>query len=147
MQKKTKTHAAPGLRQYTEFTIHPRSNATASITIMPREEFNLALNGTYQSSRYVLVNNIREVRDLGTESITRSWYAQTKPILYFDFVANYWLTKRFKVTAGAYNVFDINYGYQDASVFNSNAAVLSEVDKGGLPGRSIFAGFEYRYGE
>lgn len=135
------------IREWDDFTTHPRSNGTVSITLTPRNEFDVALNGTYQSSRYVLVNNVRELGNASLPAV-RWWYEKTKPIIYFDLVANYWLTKRFKVTAGAYNVFDINYGYNDAQDPSQDTEyVRAYAESGGLPGRSIFAGFEYRYGE
>ena len=115
----------------TEFVEHPRQNINLSALIAPRKEYDIALNGSVQTSRYARVN-------LGTSAAPIYDYVRIPTVVYFDVVANYYLKNNFKLSLGAYNMLDRNYNYSSSS---TNASA------GGLPGRRVFAGFEYNYGK
>lgn len=106
-----------------EFTTHPRQNINFNILIAPNRYFDVNLMGSVQTSRWAYRSQYED-------------YVKLPTVFYFDLVANYYVTNAFKLTFGAYNLFDRNYNY------NSNANTASA---GGLPGRRIFAGFEYRF--
>lgn len=113
----------------TEFVEHPRQNINLSALIAPRKEYDIALNGSVQTSRYARVN-------LGTSAAPIYDYVRIPTVVYFDVVANYYLKNNFKLSLGAYNMLDRNYNYSSSS---TNASA------GGLPGRRVFAGAKYRY--
>lgn len=130
IQRKTYNRDNYGNRTYTtEFTTHPRQNINLSALIAPRKEYDIALNGSVQTSRYARVN-------LGTSAAPIYDYVRIPTVVYFDVVANYYLKDNLKLSLGAYNMLDRNYNYT-ASTTGASA--------GGLPGRRVFAGFEYNY--
>lgn len=132
IQRKTYNRDNYGNRTYTtEFTTHPRQNINLSALIAPRKEYDIALNGSVQTSRYARVN-------LGTSAAPIYDYVRIPTVVYFDVVANYYLKDNLKLSLGAYNMLDRNYNYT-ASTTGASA--------GGLPGRRVFAGFEYNYGK
>lgn len=134
MQRKTYNRDNYGNRTYTtEFTTHPRQNINLSALIAPRKEYDIALSGSVQTSRYARM----AVRD-ATNAIIDYDYVKIPTVVYADLVANYYLKDNLKLSLGAYNLFDRNYNYT-ASTTNASA--------GGLPGRRVFAGFEYNYGK
>lgn len=134
IQRKTYNRDSYGNRTYTtEFTTHPRQNINLSALIAPRKEYDIALNGSVQTSRYARM----AVRD-ATNAIIDYDYVKIPTVVYADLVANYYLKDNLKLSLGAYNLFDRNYNYSSSS---TNASV------GGLPGRRVFAGFEYNYGK
>ena len=128
IQRKSYNYDNNGNRtQTTEFTTHPRQNINLSVLITPRQEYDISLNGSVQTSRYARVTN----------TTTGEYeYVHIPTVVYFDIAANYHLTKRLKLSAGAYNLLDRNYNYSSSST-NSYT--------GGLPGRRVYAGFEYNY--
>lgn len=132
IQRKTYNRDSYGNRTYTtEFTAHPRQNINLSALIAPRKEYDIALNGSVQTSRYARM----AVRD-ATNAIIDYDYVKIPTVVYADLVANYYLKDNLKLSLGAYNLFDRNYNYSSSS---TNASV------GGLPGRRVFAGAKYRY--
>ena len=134
IQRKTYNRDNYGNRTYTtEFTTHPRQNINLSALIAPRKEYDIALNGSVQTSRYARM----AVRD-ATNAIIDYDYVKIPTVVYADLVANYYLKDNLKLSLGAYNLFDRNYNYT-ASTTGASA--------GGLPGRRVFAGFEYNYGK
>lgn len=134
IQRKTYNRDNYGNRTYTtEFTTHPRQNINLSALIAPRKEYDIALNGSVQTSRYAKM----PVRD-ATNAIIDYDYVKIPTVVYADLVANYYLKDNLKLSLGAYNLFDRNYNYT-ASTTGASA--------GGLPGRRVFAGFEYNYGK
>lgn len=109
-----------------EFTTHPRQNINFNILFAPSKYFDVNLMGSVQTSRWAYRANTDD-------------YVSIPTVFYFDLVANYYVTNAFKLTFGAYNLFDRNYNYSTSATGNSSAFV------GGLPGRRVFAGFEYRF--
>lgn len=134
IQRKTYNRDDYGNRTYTtEFTTHPRQNINLSALIAPRKEYDIALNGSVQTSRYARM----AVRD-ATNAIIDYDYVKILTVVYADLVANYYLKDNLKLSLGAYNLFDRNYNY---------TASTTGASVGGLPGRRVFAGFEYNYGK
>lgn len=134
IQRKTYNRDSYGNRTYTtEFTTHPRQNINLSALIAPRKEYDIALNGSVQTSRYARM----AVRD-ATNAIIDYDYVKILTVVYADLVANYYLKDNLKLSLGAYNLFDRNYNY---------TASTTGASVGGLPGRRVFAGFEYNYGK
>ena len=107
-----------------EFTTHPRQNINISALIAPRKEYDIGLNGSVQTSRWAY-------------NSTENDYVKLPTVVYFDLVANYYLKENLKLSVGAYNLFDKNYNYESSDYDGASA--------GGLPGRRVFAGFEYHY--
>ncbi len=132
IQRKSYTYNDDGSRlAVSEFTTHPRQNININILVAPRQDYDISFNGSVQTSRYARVNN-------GTSAAPSYDYVRIPTVVYFDMVANYHMTKRLKLTAGAYNLFDRNYNYETS---------YADAVAGGLPGRRVFAGFEYNYGK
>lgn len=112
----------------TEFVSHPRQNINLNVLLAPRKEYDVSLSGSVQTSRYARVGN-------GTDANPYD-YVRIPTVVYFDMIANYYIKENFKLSLGAYNLFDRNYNYSSSQ---TSAAA------GGLPGRRVFTSLEYRY--
>ena len=133
IQRKTYRRDSYGNRTYNiEFNTHPRQNINFSALIAPRKEYDVSLNGSVQTSRYAGV----AIRDAANTIIGYD-YVKIPTVFYVDIVANYFIKDNFKLSFGAYNLFDKNYNYS-----SNNYAAAS---RGGLPGRRVFSSVEYRY--
>ena len=107
-----------------EFTTHPRQNINMLVQVAPHKYYNINLNGSVQTSRYAYDSVLDD-------------YVRIPTVVLFDLTTNYYLTKRLTLSVGAYNLFDKNYNYSSSSYADAVA--------GDLPGRRVFAGFEYNY--
>lgn len=123
LYRKTNQYSRGNKTGSREFTTHPRQNINFNILIAPNRYFDVNIMGSVQTSRWAYRSQYDD-------------YVRIPTVFYFDLVANYYVTNAFKLTFGAYNLFDRNYNY------NANATTASA---GGLPGRRVFAGFEYRF--
>ena len=114
-----------------EFTDHPRQNINLSVLLAPKKEFDVSLNGSVQTSRYARIGS-------GTDASPYD-YVRIPTVVYFDIITNYQLTQRLTLNLGMYNMLDKNYNYSSSATGSSSAYT------GGLPGRRVYAGFEYNY--